>query len=349
MAGRRAGAFGPRGGHVRLRSSHTFSEASMIRTTRRVVAAALAILCAAVCAQDFPNKPIRIIVPTSVATTSDLTARFVAEEMAREFGVNVVVDNRAGANGIVGITQFLAAPPDGHTLLVTYSGLYANPALYKSVPYDPVRDFRILAGLNQVLLALVAAPTFNVASVRQLIDYAKERPGEVTYASAGAGSSTHLGPELLASRAGIRLRHVSYKGGAQAIADTAGGHVQIAMTALPTALPLVAGGKLKALAVTGSFRSGVMPDVPTLAEAGIGGAEITSKQAMVAPAGIPEAIAARLTASLSRIVRTPQYARMLEASGVEKEPLAPEAYSKIGAEELRRWTEMVRLSGAKFD
>ncbi len=314
-----------------------------------VVATMSALVCTGVPGQEFPNRPIRIIVPTSVATTSDLTARFIADEMAREFNVNVVVDNKSGANGILGVTQFLAAPPDGHTLLLTYSGLYANPALYEKVPYDPVRDFRILVGLNQVFLVLVAAPAFNVNSIRQLVEYAKDRPNMVTYASASVGSSTHLGPELFASRAGIKLRHVPYKGGAQAIADTAGGHVNIAMTALPTAVPLIASGKLKALAVTGSVRSGVMPDVPTLAEAGIVGAEITSKQAIVAPAGIPEPAAARLTASISRIIRTPEYAKLLEASGVEKEPLAPEAYAKIGAEELRRWTEIVKLSGAKFD
>ena len=321
----------------------------MVLTARKMIAAMLAMLCIGVAAQEFPSKPIRIIVPTSVATTSDLTARFIADEMAREFNVNVVVENRSGANGILGVSQFLAAAADGHTLLLTYSGLYANPALYKSVPYDPVRDFRILAGVNQVFLVLVAAPAFNVNSISQLVDYAKQRPNVVTYASASVGSSTHLGPELFASRAGIKLRHVPYKGGAQAIADTAGGHVNIAMTALPTALSLVASGKLKALAVTGSVRSSVMPDVPTLAEAGITGAEITSKQALVAPAGIPEHAAARLTASISRIIRTPEYAKLLEASGVEKEPLPPEVYAKIGAEELRRWTEIVRLSGATFE
>lgn len=320
-----------------------------MQLTRKIIVALLAFICSGVSAQEFPSKPIRIIVPTSVATTSDLTARFIAEEMAKEFNVSVVVDNKTGANGILGVTQFLAAPPDGHTLLLTYSALYANPALYKSVPYDPVKDFRILIGVNQVFLVLVAAPGFNVNSVKQLVDYAKERPNEVTYASASAGSSTHLGPELFAARAGIKLRHVPYKGGAQAIADTAGGHVNIAMTALPTAIPLVASGRLKALAVTGSVRSAMMPDVPTLAEAGISGAEITSKQAIVAPAGIPEAAAAKLTASIARIIRTPEYAKLLAAAGVDKEPLAAEAYAKIGPDELKRWAEMVRLSGAKFD
>jgi tripartite-type tricarboxylate transporter receptor subunit TctC len=315
----------------------------------KIITAMLVMVCIGASAQEFPSKPIRIIVPTSVATTSDLAARFIAEEMARELNASVIVENKSGANGIVAVTQFLAAPADGHALLLTNSSLYANPALYKSVPYDPVKDFRILVGVNQVFLVLVAAPTLKVNSVKELVDYAKQRPNEVTYASASAGSSTHLGPELFAARAGIKLRHIPYKGGAQAITDTVGGHVDIAMTALPTAVSLVASGKLKALAVTGSHRSVAMPNVPTLAESGIVGAEITSKQAIVAPAGIPEAVAAKLTAVISGIISTPKYAKLLEVNGVEKEPMPPEAYAKIGADELKRWAEMVRLSGAKFD
>lgn len=321
----------------------------MSTVLRRILASLVAVFALAAHAQEFPSRPIRIVVPTSVATTSDLTARFIADQLGRELGVSVVVDNRTGSNGILAVSNFLAAPADGHTLLLTYSGLYANAALYKSVPYDPIRDFRILVGLNQVLLALVAAPNFPAATVRQLVDYARDRPNEVTYASASVGSSTHLGPELLAGRAGVKLRHIPYKSGAQAVADVAGGHVNIAMTAVPTAAPLVLSGKLKALAVTGSHRSALLPDVPTLQESGIPNAQITSRQALVAHAAIPEAAAAKLTAVVSKILATPEYARFLATNGIEKELVPPEAYSKSGPEELRLWTEMVVLSGAKFD
>lgn len=315
----------------------------------RTVAILLTMLGVAVQAQDFPWKPMRIIVPTSVSTTSDLTARFIAEQMSRELNVSVVVENRSGANGILGVTEFLAAPSDGHTLLLTNSSLYANPALYKKVAYDPVKNFRILGGVNQVFLVLVASPSFNVNSIKQLVEYARQAPNEVTYASASVGSSTHTGPELFASRAGIRLRHIPYKGGAQAIADVAGGHVNVAMTAVPTAAPLVASGKLKALAVTGPYRSALLPNVPTLAESGIVGAEVTSKQSLVASADIPEAAATKLTNVISRIINTAEYAKFLAANGIEKEQMPPEAYSKIGADELKRWTEMVNLSGARVD
>ncbi len=316
---------------------------------KRAVASTLVVLGLTVQAQEFPTRPVRIIVPTSVATTSDLAARFIAERMSRELNVSVIVENRPGANGILGVTEFLAAPHDGHTLLLTNSSLYANPALYKKLPYDPVKDFRILLGVNQVFLILVASPSFNVQSVKQLVEYAKEKSHLVTFASASVGSATHTGPELFASRANIKLRHVPYKGGAQAISDVAAGHVDIAMTAVPTAAPLVAAGKLKALAVTGPHRSALLPDVPTLLESGISGAEVTSRQAIVAAADIPESVAAKLTAVISKILNTPDYARFLAANGIEKEPLPPEAYSKIGADELKRWTEMVNISGAKFD
>jgi tripartite-type tricarboxylate transporter receptor subunit TctC len=314
-----------------------------------LIAGLLALFTVGVRAQDFPSRPITLIVPTSAATTSDLTARFIAEQLSRELKVGVIVDNKTGNNGILAVTSFLAAPADGHTLLVTYSGLYANAALYKRVPYDPVKDFRILLGLNEVFLALVASPAFEPGTVKQLVDYARERPNQVTYASASVGSSTHLGPELLANRTGMQLRHIPYKGGAQAIADVAGGHVNIAMTAVPTAAPLIASGKLKALAVTGPFRSSLLPDVPTLKESGVPSVEITSKQAIVAPVGIPEAVAAKLTAIISRIIATPEYAKFLAANGIEKELMPPAVYSTIGAEELKKWTEMVGLSGAKLD
>ncbi|MBT2302510.1 tripartite tricarboxylate transporter substrate binding protein [Variovorax paradoxus] len=316
---------------------------------QRSLISVLAILALAAHAQEFPARPIRIIVPASVATTSDLTARFLADRLTQELKVPIVVENKTGSNGILAVSSFLAAPADGHTLLLTYSGLYANAALYKSVPYDPVKDFRILAGLNQVFLVLVASPSFPPDTVQQMAETARERPNQVTYASASVGSSTHLGPELLANRTGVKLRHVPYRGGAKAIADVAGGHVQLAMTALPTALPLIASGKLKALAVTGGHRSALLPQVPTLEQAGVPRAEVVSRQALVAHAGLPEAAASRLTAAVEKILETSEYAAFLMANGIEKEHLSPQAYARTGAEELRKWTEMVMLSGAKLE
>lgn len=300
-------------------------------------------------AQDFSSKPIRLLVPTSTGTASDATARFVSDRLGKELNTSVVVENRTGANGTLAIQQLLSSPADGFTMMVMASGLYANPALYKNVQYDPAKDLRIVAPLNEVAFVLVAAPTFHISSVKQLVDHAKQHQGQVTYASASVGSSTHLGPELFAARAGIKLRHIPYKGGAQAIQDTAGGQVNIAMTALPTALPLIRADKLKALAVTSSSRSRLLPDTPTLAESGIAGAEITSKQSIVVPAATPAAMVAKLRTALTTVTASPEYAKFMEAQGIEKEPIPLDTYVNLGPHETQRWAEMVRLSGAKLD
>jgi len=321
----------------------------MIRRIRQFAAALTAATALAAGAQDFPTKPIRLLVPTSTGTASDGTARFVADQLQKDLGVGVVVENRTGANGVLAVQQLMAAPADGYTLLLTASALYANPALYKNLAYDPVRDWRIIAPMNEVFFVLVGSPSFPANNVKELVEQAKAKPNTVTYASASVGSSTHLGPELFASRAGITIRHIPYKGGAQAIADVAGGQVDIAMTAVPTAVPLIKAGRLKALAVTGTRRSALLPDTPTLAESGIAGAELTSKQAIVAPVGTPDAVASKLTAAFTKITASPEYAKFMEAQGLEKESEPLDAYLKSGPQQLSRWTEMVRISGAKLD
>lgn len=321
----------------------------MFKRMRKFATVLFALAAFTAAAQDFSSKPIRLIVPTSTGTASDATARFISDVIAKELNTSVVVDNRSGANGTLAIQALLSSPPDGHTLMVMASGLYANPALYKNVKYDPGRDLKIVAPLNEVSFVLVAAPNFPVSNVKQLVDYAKQHPGDVTYASASVGSSTHLGPELFASRAGIKLRHIPYKGGAQAIADTAGGQVNMAMTAVPTAVPLIRAGKLKALAVTSSARSGLLPETPTLAEGGISGAEITSKQSIVVPAATPEAVVGKLRAAITKVTSSPEYAKFMEMQGLEKEPIALDSYVNIGPAETKRWADMVRLSGANLD
>ncbi|RCW68607.1 Bug family tripartite tricarboxylate transporter substrate binding protein [Pseudorhodoferax soli] len=315
--------------------------------TKRLLVALVACAAGTSFAQHYPEKAIRLLVPTSTGTASDLTARFVSEELGKMLGVAVAVDNRAGANGVLATQTLLGAPADGHTLMVMASGLYANPALYKNLTYDPGRDQTIVAPLNQAYFALVAGPSFDVTSVKELVERAKKQPGEVTYGSASVGSSTHLAPELFALRAGITLRHIPYKGGAQAITDTAGGQVNIAMTAVPTAIPLITAGKLKALAVSAANRSALLPDVPTFAESGIRGAEFVSRQSIVVRTGTPEAVVTKLRQAILKITSTAEYARFLSAQGLEKETAPLDAYLKSGPEETVRWAEMVRISGVK--
>jgi tripartite-type tricarboxylate transporter receptor subunit TctC len=319
----------------------------MNRAQRFLVALLATAACAAFAQDHYPDKPIRLIVPTSTGTASDLTARYVSEELGKALGTSIVVDNRTGANGVLATQQLLGAPADGYTMMVMASGLYANPALYKNVTYDPGRDQTIVAPLNQAFFVLVAAPNYEVANVKDVVERAKKQPGEVTYASASVGSSTHFAPELFAQRAGIKLRHIPYKGGAQAITDTAGGQVNIAMTAVPTAVPLIRAGKLKALAVSAPNRSSLLQDVPTFAESGVNGAEFVSKQSIVVRTGTPQAIVTKLRQALVKVTASPEYARFLLAQGLEKETTALDDYVKTGPEETVRWAEMVRMSGVK--
>ena len=314
-----------------------------------VVAAVLVALAFTVAAQDYPARPVKIIAPTASGTGTDATARFLAERLAKEWNVGVVVENKVGANGILGADAVAKSPADGYTLLMGLAALYINKSLYKSLPFDPVKDFRVLLGVNDLYLALVVPANSPVKSLKDLVDHAALHPGKVSYASAGSGSTTHLGPALFGSMAKVELQHIPYKGGAQAITDTISGQVDFAMTAIATAAPQIAAGRLRPLAVSGLQRSRSLPNVPTLNENGFDGFNVSSKTFFAAPTGTPDAVAEKIIATVGRIIRTPEYQKFLEAQGFEPEMTAPAAYQTRAADEVRHWAEIVRISGAKAD
>lgn len=316
---------------------------------RPVLAAVLVSLAFTAAAQDYPTRPVKIIAPTASGTGTDATARFFAERLAKEWNVGVVVENKVGANGILGADAVAKSPADGYTLLMGLAALYVNKSLYKSLPFDPVKDFRVLLGVNDLYLALVVPANSPVKSLKDLVDHAALHPGKVSYASAGSGSTTHLGPALFGSMAKVELQHIPYKGGAQAITDTISGQVDFAMTAIATAAPQIAAGRLRPLAVSGLQRSRSLPNVPTLNENGFGGFNVSSKTFFAAPAGTPDAVAEKIIATVGRIIRTPEYQKFLEAQGFEPEMTAPAAYQTKAADEVRHWAEIVRISGAKAD
>ncbi|MCC2675054.1 MAG: hypothetical protein K0R58_2001 [Ramlibacter sp.] len=320
-----------------------------MKILQSVIAACVAALSFSVAAQDFPSRPVKIIAPTAPGTGTDVTARFLADRLSREWGQGVVVENKVGANGIVGADFVAKAPADGYTLLMGLSGLFVNKSLYRSTPYDPVKDFRVLLGVNDLYLALVVPANSPYKTVKDLIDHAAKNPGKVNYGSAGSGSTTHLGPALLGSMANVQFTHVPYKGGAQAITDTISGQVDFAFTAIATAAPQLAGGRLRALAVSGAQRSKGLPNVPTLAESGVPGFNVSSKTFLAAPAGLPEDVAQKITATVSKIIATPEYQKFLEAQGFEAETRTPAQYQAVAAEEVKHWAEIVRISGAKAD
>jgi tripartite-type tricarboxylate transporter receptor subunit TctC len=298
----------------------------------------------------YPAKPIRLVVPFPAGGTTDILARAVAQKLTESMGQPVVVDNRAGAGGNIGADLVAKSPPDGYTLLMGTVGTHAiNASLYAKMPYDHVRDFApviLVAGVPNVL---VVTPGLPVKSVQELIAYGKANPGKLNFASSGNGTSIHLSAELFKTMTGVQMAHVPYKGSAPALVDLAGGQVQLMFDNLPSALALIKGGKLKALAVTSLQRSAALPDVPTVAESGLPGFEASSWFGLLAPAGTPKDIIAKLNSEVAKWLATPEAKEKLAAQGAIPAGLPPEEFARHIATETVKWQKVVKDSGAKVD
>ncbi len=318
-------------------------------TPRHLVLAALAFLLAASAAhaQEYPARPVRFVVPTSPGTGTDVTARFLVDRLPAELKGAYIVENKVGANGIIAAEQVAKATADGYTLLVAASLHYVNKSLYDKLSYDPVKDFRPIARVSVLYLALVVPASSPYENLSQLIAAMKEKPGQITYSSAGSGSTTHLAPALLNSMTGTTAMHVPYKGGAQALIDTISGAVPMTFTAIATASSHLKAGRLMALAVTGTRRSKSLPNIPTIAESGLPGYEIASSTGLVGPAGIPDQVVVRLSAALRRIAGTPAFAEFTELQGFEVDYAGPEQYAADILKEVQHWAKVVAISGAK--
>lgn len=295
--------------------------------------------------QDWPNRPIRIIVPQSPGAGTDLTTRFIAERLTQEWKAGVLVDNKPGAGVTVGTDAAAKAAPDGYTFFMGGSAVYLTKLLTKTTPFDVIKDFRVLMGVNDALLAFVVPANFPANTLGEFITYARANPGRLNFGSAGGGSVTHIAPLLLAKMAGIDMVGVTYKGSAPLLTDTISGQVQLAAPAIATVAQNVAAGRLKALAVTGIRRSKTLPNVPTVAESGLDGFEVTSKTYLAAPAGLTDAVANRMVAAVSRILASQDYQRFLDAQGLEPEAVPPAEYARSAQDELRRWGKVVDTIG----
>jgi tripartite-type tricarboxylate transporter receptor subunit TctC len=302
-----------------------------------------ALLVAHSYAQGFPSKPLRVVVPFAPGGSTDIFARLVAERLAAALGQSVVVENRAGASGNIGAEAVAKAPPDGHTILMATTGVMAiNNALFKSMTYDAAKDFEpviFIASITNVLAVPVDLPAKNVA---ELIALAKKEPGKLTFASSGAGSSTHLSAELFKSMAGIDVVHVPFKGSGQALIDVVAGRVSMIFDNMPSALPHIKGNKLRALGVTGSKRSGALPDVPTIAEAGLPGYESLSWSGFAVPAGAPKEVVQRLNRETNAILASPEMKQKLAEQGAEAVGGPPEAFAEHVRKEREKWGRLVR-------
>ena len=324
---------------------------------RRLLTAVGAALCFAVPAltqaqasgSAYPNKPVRLVVPYPPGGPTDIVARLVAQKLSDAMGQQFVIDNRPGAGGNPGAELVARSPADGYTLVVATTAHAINPSLFKSLGYSLSKDFAPVSQLTSGPLVIVANPQLPAKNVAELIALAKARPGELNFASSGNGQSTHLSAELFAAMAGVKMNHIPYKGSAPALTDTMGGQTQLMFDTMLSAMPHVKAGKLKALAVTSAMRSPVAPDLPTVAESGLLGYEAIAWNGLLAPAGTPPEVVARLNAELKKVLAAPDVKDKFEAQGFAAAWNAPEDFGRFMAAEVDKWAKVVKVSGAKVD
>ena len=311
--------------------------------------AALVVAGVGVCAQSYPSKPVRLVVPFTAGGGTDIAARIVGRKLSEELGVSVVIDNRGGAGGTVGTDLVARALPDGYTLAMVSGSHSINPGLYRSLPYDTVRAF---AAITQVVLApgvLVVHPALGARSVRELIDLARARRGELSYASAGRGTPPHLAMELLKSVTGTAFVHVPYKGSSAMIPDLLGGQIAATIPSIPAVLPLVKAGRLLALAVTSRARSAAAPEVPTMIEAGVPDYEASSWYGLLAPAATPPAIIERLHRASVQSLRANDIRERLIEQGLDPVGNMPQQFAAVINEEITRWRRVINASGGAIE
>jgi tripartite-type tricarboxylate transporter receptor subunit TctC len=301
-------------------------------------------------AQPWPSKPIRYIVPFAPGGTTDILGRMVAAGLSSSFGQPVVVENKPGQAGSIGAAELARAAPDGYTLGGgTISSHAINATLYPRLPYDPLKDFAPITMLATLPNMLIVHPSLNVNSVAELIALLKSNPNKYSFGSAGNGTSQHISGELFKIMTGTQMQHIPYKGSGPMIPDLLAGTIQLSFENITTAYPQVKGGKLKALAVTSSKRSFVAPEVATMAEAGLAGYDISSWQAMYAPAGTPGEIVARLHAETAKLLRSPENQKKLNDLGLDAGGMPPEELAALMRADIPRLGKVVRESGAKVD
>ena len=300
-------------------------------------------------AQTYPAKAIRIIVPFPAGGTSDILSRAIGQKLNEEWKQPVIVDNRPGASANIGAELLVKSPADGYTLFCASTIHTINPSLYSKLAYDPIRDFTPITLLAATSQVLAVHPSVPVKTVKELIAYAKKRPGELNYSSAGNGSQPHLTAEMFKARTGIDIVHVPYKGAPPQIADLLAGHVALTFGTSPTAVPHVKSGKLRALGVSTAKRITALPDVPTIDEAGVPGFEASGANGLVGPAGMPPAIVEKLNATVVRIVREPAMSKFLSDQGAEPWTTTPAEYATYIKSEVAKWAKAVKDSGARID
>ena len=298
---------------------------------------------------NYPNKPVKVVVPYPAGGPTDIVARVVFQQVSEATGQQFIIDNRAGAGGNIGAEAVTHAPADGYTLLIATTAHAINMSLFSNLRYDVVKSFTPISLLTQGPLVLVATPDFPANNVAELIALAKAKPNTLNFASSGNGQSTHLSGELFNAMSGIKLSHVPYKGSAPALTDVMSGQVPLMFDTMLSAMPFVNAGKLKALGVTSSSRSPAAPKVPTIAESGLPAYEVFAWNGVLAPAGTPKAVTARLSEELKKAMQSPQVKDKFIAQGFAASWSSPEQFGIFLQDEVIKWTKTVKVSNAKVD
>src|SRR5262245_20297355 len=318
----------------------------------RKLAAALFVVAAAgtataACAQQYPSGPMRIVVPFTPGGGTDILARMLGQKLTESWGQPVVVDNRAGASGTVGTAVVAKAPSDGQTLLIVPAGYAGNPSLYQRLPYDHTRDLAPVSCLASGPLTLVVHPSFPAKSIKELIAFGRSRPGEINFGSSGAGTLPHLSAELFNSMSGIKMVHIPYKGAGAAVTDVLAGRVPIYFMNILQSLQLIKAGKLRALGVTTPQRSPIAPEIPTIAEAGLKGYDMTNWYGLLVPAGTSREIVAKINAEVARIPKLAELTSRLADDGMTVVASTPEQFAAFLARETDKFTKVIEAAGIR--
>jgi tripartite-type tricarboxylate transporter receptor subunit TctC len=311
---------------------------------------AVALLSAATAAHaQYPSKPITLVVPFAAGGSNDIVARAIGKKLGEAWGQTVIIDNRAGAGGVIGADFVARAAPDGHTLLLVSSTYTINPAVKSHMPFDTVKAFDPVAFVAASPLLMASANKLPVTSAQELIALAKAKPNSINYASAGPGSINQIAAELFAAAAGVKIVHVPYKGGSLAVNDLVGGHVDLYVSSMPQILQIAKTGQARPLAVTGLKRSPALPDVPTLDEIGLKGYEASSWWGIVVPAGTPADVISKLNSEINKALGSDEMKRFLEGEGAEAKAMSPQAFRTLIDTEMKRWDKVAKEANIRAD
>jgi tripartite-type tricarboxylate transporter receptor subunit TctC len=327
---------------------HRFGELAMKNALRAFALALAATLAFASSAQDYPTKPVRIIVPFAPGGGSDFIARFIAQRLTGSFGKQVIVENKPGAGGVLGIEQGVKSPPDGYALTLIASSYTVNPSVYK-LNFDPVGDITPIIQISQGPLLVVVRPSLAANNIKELVALAKSKPGQINFASSGQGSVIHLATELFDTLAGVKMNHIPYKGTGPALTDTIGGQTDVFFSSTATAMPHVQSGKLRALAVTTAKRIPALPNVPTIAESGVPGYEVVLWHGLIGPKGLPGPIVERINRDVTKVLGLQETAAQLQTDGVAP---AGGSAAQFGAQirkEIGMWRKVVADANVKVE